>query len=82
MSFQPDELDQPQTDQGVPVGGADVEQDRLNAGGDKDTDRDSDLADGDWAAQGGGSTDQGVPVGTADAEEDRRNAAESSDPAI
>jgi hypothetical protein len=82
MSFQPDELDQPQTDQGVPVGGADVEQDRLNAGGDKDTDRDTDLADGDWAAQEGGSTDQGVPVGTADAEEDRRNAAESSDPAI
>jgi hypothetical protein len=82
MSFQSDELDQPQTDQGVPVGGADVEQDRLNAGGDKDTDRDTDLADGDWAAQGGGSTDQGVPVGTADAEEDRRNAAESSDPAI
>ena len=82
MSFQPDELDQPQTDQGVPVGGADVEQDRLNAGGDKDTDRDTDLADGDWAAQGSGSTDQGVPVGTADVEEDRRNAADSSDPAI
>ncbi len=79
MSFQPDELDQPQTDQGVPVGNADVEQDRLNAGGDPHDD-DTNMADGDWAQQqaaAGEGTDQGVPVGAADVEEDRRNAGES-----
>jgi hypothetical protein len=72
MSFNGDELEQPQTDQGVPVGGADVEQDRVNAGGDED----STLADGDWAQEGAAAegTDQGVPVGAADVDEDRRNA--------
>lgn len=76
MSYQPDELDQPQTDQGVPVGAADVEQDRLNAGGDDDTT----LADGDWAQAGAAEegTDQGVPVGSADVEADRRNAEDSN----
>lgn len=73
MSLNPDELDQPRSDQGVPVGDADVQQDRLNAADDPDRVSDD---DGTWAARSAmdEQTDQGEAVGTADVEADQRNA--------
>lgn len=72
MSNQPDEIPQSQTDQGVPVGAADAEEDRLNASGEDrpQPDRDDVLEQGTAEE----ATDQGVPVGAADAEQDRLNA--------
>jgi hypothetical protein len=76
MSYNPDDMDQPRTDAGVPIGDADVEADRLNASNDDDDAMATD--DGTWAQQGAaeGRTDAGVPVGDADVEADRRNAGE------
>ena len=69
-----DRDDERQTDDGVPVGQADLEADRARASGDANGDEDEDdlsdmLDDGDSTAA------DGVPVGSADAEEDRRRAA-------
>jgi hypothetical protein len=61
------------TDEGVPVGDADVQADVDRAGGDDRDEKDTD----DFLQQGAVemSRDQGEPVGTADVDEDRRNAA-------
>ena len=64
------------TDDGVPVGDADVQADVDRASGDRDEEPDTD----DFLQQGAVemSRDQGEAVGTADVEEDRRNAAGES----
>jgi hypothetical protein len=72
MTDQLEPSDDGRTDQGVPVGGADVEADVERA-----SDERADEPDRDEFLQIGaveGSADQGVPVGAADAEEDRRRA--------
>jgi hypothetical protein len=73
MTNNPDELDQPLSDQGVPVGEADVEEDRRNAA---DDERSTD--DETWTETGAMEerSDQGVPVGQDDVDADRRNAAD------
>ena len=60
------------TDEGVPVGDADVQADVDRASGDSDDEPDTD----DFLQQGAVemSRDEGEAVGTADVEEDRRNA--------
>ena len=70
--------DEPQTDEGVPVGQADVEADRERASGDTDdeTEDDADGPDLMDPLDEQRSTDDGVPVGSADAEEDRRRASD------
>jgi hypothetical protein len=76
-----DRGDEQQTDQGVPVGRADVEADRERASGDGDADDGEDATDGLTGVAGStdAETDDGVPVGSADAEEDRRRAAAAGD---
>ena len=61
------------TDEGVPVGDADVQADVDRAGGDDGDEQDTD----DFLQPGAVemSRDQGEPVGSADVDEDRRNAA-------
>ena len=58
------------TDNGVPVGEADVEADRERASGEVDGSGDDEPGD-DLEST---TLDEGVPVGSADAEEDRRRA--------
>lgn len=79
MTYDPDQLDQPQTDQGVPVGDADVEADRRNASDDSGDGASSAVSDDErWTAESAVEerSDEGVPVGEADVEADRRNAAD------
>lgn len=67
-----------ETDNGVPVGEADVQVDRERASGEADDPNENELDD--VLDDGGSTTDDGVPVGTAEAEEDRRRASrEASD---
>jgi len=60
------------TDDGVPVGDADVQADVDRASGDGRSEPDSDEFLQEGTVEG--ATDQRVPVGSADAEEDRRRA--------
>ena len=77
MSDTSDRIDELEThtDQGVPVGDADVQADVDRASGDNGGDRDEKDTD-DFLQQGAVemSRDDGEPVGTADVEADRRNA--------
>ena len=69
-----DTTDEGRTDQGVPVGSADLEADLERA-----SDEPAGEPDLDEFLQAGaveGSTDEGVPVGADDASEDRRRAAQ------
>jgi hypothetical protein len=78
MSDDADQIDATRTDDGVPVGDADVQADIDRASGARgnEPERDEFLQEG--AVEG--STDRGVPVGVADAEEDRRRANVAGDP--
>ncbi|MBB2987237.1 hypothetical protein [Terracoccus luteus] len=76
-----DEFDDRQTDQGVPVGDADVEADRRNASGDEDGSEGVDLAALDEQTESDGgplhdaqsvSSDDGDAVGRADLDADRK----------
>jgi hypothetical protein len=75
MSDQLDRSENLDTDEGVPVGDADVmaDIDRAGGGADRADDQDTD----DFLAEGRTemASDSGEAVGTADVEEDRRNAA-------
>ncbi len=62
-----------QSDQGVPVGDADVQADIDRASGENRELDDADVTGQPWRPAEG-STDQGEPVGTADVEADRRRA--------
>ncbi len=68
-----DDFDGNQTDQGVPVGEADVDADRENAAAGADDE--SDESDEGFAAEGQQemASDEGEPVGQADLEADRAN---------
>ncbi|MEP6648372.1 MAG: hypothetical protein ABJA74_00450 [Lapillicoccus sp.] len=74
MTEQPDPTAESRTDEGVPVGTADVEADVERASDDRPDEQDRDEFLQEGAVES--TTDEGVPVGTADAEEDRRRAAE------
>ena len=62
-----------QSDQGVPVGDADVQADIDRASGENRELDDADVTGQPWRPDEG-PTDEGEPVGTADVEADRRRA--------